>query len=376
MTLKAILLATAFAVASHAQTPVTFGDAFTLKNRTYQPFFCMQLADVNGDGNLDIIADNSNYIEVFLGDGTGEIRTSYALGSVNEYRTADQFQITDFNGDGIPDLVTTAYRTNKIQILLGQTNGLYNLSQTITLPIQESREEPTRLTVADVTGDGKLDVIASYPGSSTDTQPNDYGIVIVPGVGDGTFGKPYEIALGAYSTAAADINGDGVIDIVGSPKIELFGKGGGGFSYNTQSFGSRSAFIFVADVNHDGNPDVITLGNDGHALAVNLGNGDGTFQATALTPLQGVGIAGLLQDFNSDGTLDVALLMADNTVEMALGNGDGTFKIELIKSLTSPALVFASGDLNGDGKPDLVYASAQDDDPQSYTIIAVLNTTP
>ena len=162
---------------------------------------------------------------------------------------------------------------------LGVGDGTFTMGQFITLSI----EQVLGITIADVTGDANLDLIASYPYLSN-SKPGQYGIVIVGGIGNGTFGKPYDIAqLGAYTTAVADFNQDGISDIVGSPSVELLGKTSGGFSFETAPVPESTQQIFAADLNHDGKPDIVVLGID-QQIHVNLGNGDGTFQPTINTP--------------------------------------------------------------------------------------------
>src|SRR5262249_45579046 len=68
------------------------------------------LADVNGDGRIDVIvgAVQSNTIKIFLGDGTGALQdyASVPNGGLDSYGP-DSIAVGDFNTDGIPDLVTT-----------------------------------------------------------------------------------------------------------------------------------------------------------------------------------------------------------------------------------------------------------------------------
>ena len=112
-----------------------------------------------------------------------------------------------------------------------------------------------------------------------------------------------------------------------------------------------------ADFNGDGKLDLAIVNGSPVALLIELGNGDGTFQAPLQYPLgnnpQGLFVA----DFNGDGKLDVAVANAgDNTVSILLGNGDGTFQTAKTFATGNFPFSFATGDFNGDGKLDLAVA--------------------
>jgi hypothetical protein len=117
------------------------------------------LADFNGDGNLDFAASvcqgPCNYFSVFLGDGGG------AFQSVDENSVVGILAVGDFNGDGKPDLVGFTCPTNcdgTTRIVLGHGDGTFSGGSGV--PIPETRVfDP--LLVADLNGDGKLDVIAA-----------------------------------------------------------------------------------------------------------------------------------------------------------------------------------------------------------------------
>jgi hypothetical protein len=130
--------------------------------------------------------------------------------------------------------------------------------------------------------------------------------------------------------------------------------------------------VVVADMNGDGHPDLVTLGQDSNEenayLDISLGNGDGTFAQPVAITLPGGGVAsdsGLaVADFNGDGKMDVAVtsfIALSNGV--FFGNGDGTlapFKDSYGDILPSEQLILLTGnyatvaDLNGDGLPDIL----------------------
>ena len=176
---------------------------------------------------------------------------------------------------------------------------------------------PTSIAVADLNGDGKLDLVIANECAIGDCggAGNFHGVVgVLLGNGDGTFQAPMSYNSGgqpATSVAVADVNSDHIPDLVvancgpiGADGCQtttavvgvLLGNGDGTFQpvvvYQTGWSGAYS--VAVADVNGDGKPDLVVAniggasGPDG-MVSVLLGNGDGTFQA-ATTYASGGGV--------------------------------------------------------------------------------------
>jgi Bacterial Ig-like domain (group 3)/FG-GAP-like repeat/FG-GAP repeat len=235
---------------------------------------------------------------------------------------------------------------------------------------------PIWTAVADVNGDGKADLLtANY---CADSNHCNSGVVAVRlGNGDGTFqaAQTYDSgALFPFAIVAADINGDGKIDLIVVNAVGLvsvlLGNGDGTFQpaqlFNTA--GSDPISLAIADVNGDGKPDaIVTRGNSAcsgayGSIDVLLGNGDGTFQAAQTYTSGGCGSDSIaVADVNGDGRLDLVVGnlcsfdSCEGLVSVLLGNGDGTFQAaQNYVSGNNYSGSIAVADVNEDGKPDVI----------------------
>lgn len=207
------------------------------------------------------------------------------------------------------------------------------------------------VATADFNQDGKLDLVLET-GSS---------FQIALGNGDGTFATttPFYDFIGAPDLPAiGDFNGDGNLDVAFSDPsdiVEVWLGNGDGTMQGPLQFPDANGrdTLVAADVNGDGKLDLITNG-----VSVLLGNGDGTFTANGGPLLNGNSVSTqiLAGDFNGDGKLDFVIGSSypDNLSWLVLGNGDGTFRNPLVFSskgrLNGPVV----GDFNNDGKLDLI----------------------
>jgi hypothetical protein len=327
--------------------------------------------DVNGDGYPDIIVGTNNGVDVLInnGDGTFAAPVNYPTGGT----FSNSVQVADIDGDGIPDLIVTNMCLDPtvcsgVVVLLGVGDGTFNPY----VGFDSGGLETGAVAVGDVNGDGKPDLILvsncqehTCAGGSLNVSLN---TTSTPG--SPTFAKPVllEIAKSA-AVAIADMNGDGNPDLVTSAGI-LLGDGTGNFTpVDPPQVASGALSIAVADVNGDGKLDVLSAVATG--VSVQLGNGDGTiglpktYKTFGVTP-----VSVTVADFNGDGKLDLAVANlcyvfaggtcgSESTVGVLAGNGDGTFKAAyLVHTAGSYASSVVSADVNQDGKPDLVIADA------------------
>jgi len=211
------------------------------------------------------------------------------------------------------------------------------------------------VVAADLNGDGILDLVTTDYGGST--------ISVLLGNGDGTFRAHVDYAVGALSfgLAVGDLNGDGIPDIaVGSGSSTLvsvfLGNGDGTLrAAQTYDSGGVPEYVVIADFNGDGILDLATCAGGLGTVSVLLGNGDGTFAArqTFGASVFPDGLA--MADFNHDGKPDLAVSNNPaDAVSVFLGNGDGSFQLAVDYPVGTAPTNLVAVDLNADGNPDLV----------------------
>ena len=347
------------------------------------------VADLNGDGKPDLVVANActglgceGGVSVLFGngDGTFQAARTYPTG----YTAMIAVAVADLNGDGKLDIIASTSGDclpdpciNHVIVLLGNGDGTFQ--PPISFP---STYDTITLAVADVNGDGKPDLLVNNSFVNPDLS-GDGGVTVFLGNGNGTFGDAQSYDSGspaAVSMTMGDLNGDGKADVVighENNKIAvLLGNGDGSFqaaqTYDSGAFAGVEG-VAIADVNGDGKPDLIATDEcptspcHKAAVSVLLGNGDGTFQAAQL---DGIGLhlgafvaAVASADVNGDGIAD--LIVGDDTpgspegspVGVLLGKGDGTFSDLRYYTGASIGISLAVADVNGDGKPDVLIGS-------------------
>jgi len=171
-------------------------------------------ADVNGDGNQDLIVPGrAPEFFIFLGNGGSTFHAPPG--------TPVSGLVADVNNDGIADMVfLPAQGGNYFGTALGRGDGSFAiLNQTTLVPAAQGGYV---LLTGDFNGDGKTDVVAMQPGSAgvhgLPCGAPDAQLLSYLGSGDGRFqAKGTALALGvggAYSGVTGDFNSDGNLDII------------------------------------------------------------------------------------------------------------------------------------------------------------------
>ena len=383
-------------------------------------------ADFNHDHKLDVAVNDGVTIRTFLGNGDGTFTTGPAYPTISN---RGFLVATDLDGDGNIDLFSgfgnsgifggDDYLAGLVYALLGNGDGTFQGAP--QLPIKY-----TGTNLLDLNNDGRPDMVGLITGPTETTLTTfltgSNGIpvagpqLIIP---NGVSVDSY--ALGAFHTVSSTI--PGLLYLTASPQVQTFnlaaGVGDGSFEAPTSfpvpslvptgnDINESLTGLRTGDFNHDGKLDIAYSFSDQasdtqiyyEGFAVQLGNGDGTFQAPKITlTYQGAtapvvfpsNMLSGIADVNNDNFPDVFMIVPSTVLNapvpeqvlLFVGNGDGTFKAPNTLTLLPNILPstpdgatgspFAFADLNGDGKMDIVVSGSSADGTTPELAIALGN---
>ncbi len=354
--------------------------------------------DLNGDGKPDVLFQSFMGSPPYpfiagLSDGKGNFTYKQALaGNAGGLNFRTTYKVTgDFNGDGLADVVfggsTGGFGHTKAYLAVALSNGDGTLKTPVPWDMGSVaiKGTPAEIAVGDVNGDGKLDIVAIYPGDNVTPS----GFLVALGNGDGTFQQPTFTAAGNqdFALSVADFDGDGKLDLLlvddgsySDPSTAnvsiVYGDGSGSFDPAKAQVVNSSYIMedaLVGDLNGDGKPDLVLLseglgtsdGNvydSGEGALVYLNVGKRQFSQSAYYEQGREAATALLADFNGDGVLDLfyseySLLDANDNYygsQVLLGNGDGTFGSPSNAQIPPATHNLMPGDYMQDGSVSMV----------------------
>jgi hypothetical protein len=259
-------------------------------------------ADINGDGNPDLLVNAGTFIEVALGVGNNSFQPATDYTQSGNPRGDSGTTLADFNNDGFPDVAYTSFEPSAIQIMLNNDSGGLITGSSLNVSSDTYLNDST--AAADFNGDGNLDLVFTA----------NMGVGVTLGNGNGTFQAPVYIPLtqDSFWVAVGDFNRDGIPDIVASLNdyegfAVLLGNGNGTFAAPAYyANGIATHYLAVADLNGDGYPDLIAGDINYNSFYVLLNAGNGTLLPAVQYqgPEGGIYFGGIVAgDMNGDGKL-------------------------------------------------------------------------
>lgn len=310
-------------------------------------------ADLDGDGDLDLAVAVGRSVAILTNDGDANLIEAARLEVGSDEGAEYVLSISDFTGDGAPDIIVGVGNSHYLTLLRNVGGGKLVVDNESNLIVAGP---PTSLAAADLDGDGDVDLAVCNSATSTVQALFNRGDGFF--AGQGSYGVQSPLGL-----VAADLDGDGSTDLAASTALGtvalLESLGDGTFLVRGQQPAARdiryvvgSCSLEAVDLNGDGELDLVGTGPG--VVSVLLNQGDSRYGPALGYEVEGAGRALAVADFDGDGVLDIAAACSGRYCAILLNHGDGS----LAAPKTYPIPVggqaaVAAADLDGDGDPDL-----------------------
>lgn len=337
--------------------------------------------DFDGNNVLDVAVANcnDNTVGLLSGKGDGSFK---ALGPIAAGKCPYAIAAGNLRGNGALDLAVIDNTSHTLGILLSSGGG-FKAGGTFNVPAA-----PAAVAFGNFDNDKNLDVAVASSGNGN--------LVILHGDGQGGLINPTptpgQLLKAPRALAVGLFNQDAVADIAlldeDACQVDMYlGTGSPDFPSNSNPFGFATGQdptdLQAADLNGDGALDLVVVnsgfkqgqcGNSRNSVSVLIGTGDGKFNPPMTFPAHMAPHAAAIADFNGDGKPDIAVSnVGSSDLSVLLGKGDGSFAAPAnFDKGGSGTFGIVAGDFNGDGKIDLA-TSDTGADPGTVTVF--LNTS-
>ncbi len=320
--------------------------------------------DVDSDGKMDLISLSgiTNHLTVLTNNGNGGFGSNATLKPGVTGLFGNSFTAADINGDGKVDLIcamSTGYPNyvGRLSVLTNNGGGIFGSNALLVVGTN-----PVSVVVADVNGDGKMDLISANAGAF----PNYHTLSILTNNGNGIFGSNATVNVGSgpQSVTAADVNGDGKVDLITANFYDntlsiLTNNGNGRFTLaSSPGVGGYPLMVVAADVNGDGKMDLISANSGDGTLSIMTNNGSGGFTLSSLPRVGQIPYSVTAADVNGDGSVDlITANINPGTLTVLTNDGAGDFAVAISPVVGSKPYSVTAADISGDGRLDLISAN-------------------
>lgn len=360
----ALSVAVGVTLAVQGTAPRNF-DRVLLLESTSETSASVSIGDVDGNGTPDVVLAKGRHWPlndmIMRNDGKGRFSAAPLADAPDRTYSA---ALADLDGDGDVDIVASNDKPDRKLLYMNDGKGTFRVSGTFGDPEWNTRY----VTVADLNGDKRPDLIVANRSSNPAAPRPSY---VCLNSGAGAFPACAPLATrSATIIISTDLDGDGTTDLFvphrdGGQNLVFWNDGTGAFSQPPTAAGPAQSQIraaAAADINGDGSVDLV-VGDEKNGLFVYIGAGKRAFDApVALGKATGAPYAIAIADMNRDRKPDIVVGRQEAVGSVFFNMGQGRIPAFAdVQWGDGKGSVYgvAIGDLDGDGWPDIAAARSE-----------------